>query len=114
MRTGVAQVTGCGKGLPGGHDGVALGTLDAGTFQQRVEPLPVLGHIDGVGGGAQNRYVVLRQGLGQLDGRLPAKRHHHADRLLDVDDVQHVLGDRGSSTAGLLCRSRWTRFPGCC
>ena len=91
----VAQVPGGGKGLLGGHGGVAFGPLDAGALQQRVEPLPVLGHVDGVGGGAQNRDVVLGQGLGQLDGRLAAESHHHADGLLDVDDVQHILGGQG-------------------
>ena len=91
----IAQVPSGGKGLLRGHDGVALGTLDAGTLQQLVEPLPVLGHIDGVGGGAQDGDVVGRQGLGELDGRLAAESHHHADGLLDVDDVQHVLGGQG-------------------
>ena len=74
---------------------MALGTLDAGALQQLVEPLPVLGHVDGVGGGAQNGDVVGRQSLGELDGRLAAESHHHADGLLDVDDVQHVLGGQG-------------------
>mgnify|MGYP007012691932 CR=1 FL=1 len=38
---------------------------------------------------------MLGQGLGQLDGRLAAESHHHADGLLDVDDVQHILGGQG-------------------
>ena len=32
------------------------------------------------------------QELGQLDGRLPAEGHHHADGLFHVDDVHHVFG----------------------
>ncbi len=100
---GVAQFTGCGKGFFRGHDGMALRTLDAGTFQQRVKTFPVLGHIDGVGGGSQNRYLILRQSLGQLDGGLPAERHHHADRLFDVDDIHHVLGGQGLKVQPVCC-----------
>ena len=92
---GVAQVPGSVQRLFRGHDGVALGPLDAGALQQFVEPFPVLGHVDGVGGGAQNGDVVGRQSLGELDGRLAAKSHHHADGLLNLDDVQHVLGGQG-------------------
>ena len=33
--------------------------------------------------------------LSQLDGRLSAEGHHHADGLLDPDDVHHVLRVQG-------------------
>ena len=35
------------------------------------------------------------QVLGELDGGLPAKGHHHADGLFHGDDVHHILGIQG-------------------
>ena len=74
-----------------GHDGGALRTVDVQLLQQCVEPLAVLRHVDAVRRGAQHVDPRRRQCLGQLNGRLPAERHHHAVGLLGLDDAHHVL-----------------------
>jgi hypothetical protein len=52
--------------------------------------------VDGVDAGAEDRHAVRLQRMGQLQRRLAAELHHHADqvpgRALDVDQLQHVLG----------------------
>ena len=76
-------------GQPG--DAHAPRPLDGKALQQRVKPLPVLRHVDALGGGPQDGDALAVQKLGQLDGGLPAKGHHHAHGALHLDDVQHVL-----------------------
>ena len=89
---GVAQLIGRLERLVHAQHAPALGTLDGVALQQLVEPLPVLGHVDGLGAGAQDLHAVAVQVLGELDGRLAAEGHHHAHGLLHGDDVHHVLG----------------------
>ncbi len=36
----------------------------------------------------------LSRNFGELDGRLAAEAHHHADRLLHLDDVHDILGEQ--------------------
>ena len=88
---GVAQLVGGLQRLRQGADAPAPGPADAELFQQGVKPLPVLGHVDAVGRGAQNGDALPVQELCQLDGGLSAEGHHHAHRLFHIDDVHHVL-----------------------
>ena len=69
----------------------AGGPLDGKPLQQRVEPLPILRHVDGLGAGAQNGDAAAVQEFRQLDGRLTAESHHYTHRLLHGDDVHDIL-----------------------
>ena len=64
--------------------------------QQALETLAVLGQVDGVGRGAEDRHAGLLQRVRQLQRRLAAELHDHADQLalrgFDLDQLQHVLG----------------------
>ncbi len=92
---GIAQLVGRCQGLVHAQHASSGGPLDGEPLQQRVEPLPVLRHVDGLGGGAQDGDAVAVQELRQLDGRLAAEGHHHANRLLHCDDVHDVLRVQG-------------------
>ena len=65
-------------------------------LDELLEALAVLGEIDHVGRGAEDRHVRRLQGGGELQRRLPAELHDDAEelsaRLLDAHDLQHVLG----------------------
>ena len=80
------------QGFLGGHHRKALGALHVVLFQQLIEPLPVLRHIDAVKGGAQYVDSLVVQELGQLDGGLSAEGHNHAVGLLRMDHAHDVLG----------------------
>ena len=54
----VAQLVGGVEGLVHAQNTPALGTLDVEALQQLVKALPVLGHIDGLGAGAQDGDAV--------------------------------------------------------
>ena len=62
---------------------------------QILEPLAVLGEIDGVGRGAEDRDALGLEPAGELERRLPAELHDHpvqrAALLLDAEDLHHVL-----------------------
>ncbi len=64
-------------------------------LQKLVEALPVLRHVDGLGGGAQDGDALSVQELGELDGGLTAEGHHHPHGLFHLDNVHHVLGVQG-------------------
>ena len=59
--------------------------------EQRAETPPVLGDVDSIGRGPEDPDAGGFQRARELQRRLPAELHHHADRLLDVDDLHHVL-----------------------
>ena len=65
-------------------------------MQQLLETLAILGEVDRVGRGAENRDIGRFQRLGEVERRLPAKLHDNAqDRaapLFDAHDLHHVLG----------------------
>ena len=69
--------------------------LDGEALQQLVKALPVLRHVDGLGGSAHDAHAVAVQIAGELDGRLAAEGHHHADGLFHGDDVHDILGAQG-------------------
>ena len=92
---GIAQLVGGFQGLVHAQDAPSGGPLDGEPLQQLVEPLPVLRHVDGLGGGAQDGDAVAVQEFRQLDGRLAAEGHHHPHRLLHGDDVHDILRVQG-------------------
>ena len=56
-----------------------------------LEPAPVLGDVDRVGRRAEDRNAGCFERARELERRLPAELHDHADRLLAVHDLEHVL-----------------------
>ena len=70
--------------------------LEAELLHQRREPLAILGEVDAVGRGPEDRHARRLQLLGKLQRRLPAELDDHAEQfallLLPPDDLQHVLG----------------------
>ena len=91
---GIAQLVGGVQCLVHAQHAPALGTLDVEALQQLIEALPVLGHVDGLGTGAQDGDAVAVEVLGELDGRLAAEGHHHAHGLFHLDDVHDILGEQ--------------------
>src|SRR3989442_823030 len=59
--------------------------------EESREALAVLGTVDGIGRGAQDRDARLLERDRQLQRRLAAELHDDAERPLLLDDVQHVL-----------------------
>ena len=69
-----------------------VGRAQAELGEQVAEALAVLREVDGRRAGAEDRHAVLDQPARELERRLPAELHDHADRLLALDDLEHVLG----------------------
>ena len=71
------------------------GCLQLELIEQQLEAVAVLGEVDRVRRGAEDRHVGLLQRLGELERRLAAELHDHAVqravRPLGVDDLEHVL-----------------------
>ncbi len=59
--------------------------------QHLLEALPVLGPVDGVRRGADDRHAGLFQGNGQLERCLSAELDDHPVRLLHCDDIEDIL-----------------------
>ena len=72
------------------------GCLSPSCCDQRREPLAVLGQVDAVGRGAEDRHARRLQLRGELQRRLPAELDDDAEQLalllLAPDDLEHVLG----------------------
>ena len=60
----------------GGDAALRLAQLEP--VEQLLEAVAVLGEVDGVGRGAEDRHVGLLQRLGELERRLAAELHDHA------------------------------------
>ncbi len=88
-----------GGGLFGAAGQAVRRLQQADVVQHDLEPLAVLGQVDGVQAGAQDRHPVLVQRMSQLQRSLAAELDDAADqfalRLLDRDQLQHVLGRQG-------------------
>ena len=71
------------------------GLAQAEAVQQLLEALAVLGEVDGVGRGAEDRDAGVVQRVGELQRRLAAELDDDAVQravvLLDAQDLQHVL-----------------------
>ena len=88
---------------PGGHHpgllergrGAERRGRQAGGGQQLTEPAAVLGQVDGIRRGAQDRHPGVGQLLRQLQRGLPAQRRDHPDHgagdPFGGNDFQHVL-----------------------
>ncbi len=72
-------------------DRAARRARDLRLFEDPVKQLPVLRGVDVLRLRPEDRHTHLHQALCELDRRLSAKLHHRPVRLLDVDDVLHVL-----------------------
>jgi hypothetical protein len=72
--------------------GRGVGRLaQAQVVQQLLEALAVFGGVDHVGRGADDGHAFGFQAQRQLQRRLAAVLHDHADRLFLVHDLQHVF-----------------------
>ena len=71
----VAELVGHGARFAGRAHDPAVGLLEAQPLDQRLEAVPVLGEVDGVGRGSQDRHPRLLERLGELERRLPAELH---------------------------------------
>jgi hypothetical protein len=92
---GVADLLGELHGLLGRARGAVgrLAQLELG--QELLEALAVLGDVDRVGAGADDRHAGGGEPARQVERRLPAVLHDHAPGLFLVDDLEHVLeGER--------------------
>ncbi len=58
-----------------------VGLPEIELFDERLEPVAVLGEIDGVRRGAENRHILRMQRLRELQRRLTAELHDHAFQL---------------------------------
>ena len=56
-----------------------------------LEAPPMLGAVDGVHGGPENRDASRFQPLGQIQGCLATELHNHPERLFTFDDFENVL-----------------------
>ena len=92
---GIAHLVGGGQRLFGGKDRLARGPGNPALLEDLVEPLPVLGGVHAVGGGAQDGHAHVGEGLGQLDGGLAAELDHRPPGLLQLHHSLHVLGRQG-------------------
>ena len=91
----IAPVLGRREGFVQGVYAMSLRAADAEALQQGVEAGPVLGGVNAVGGGAQNGNSLFGEKARQLDGRLAAEGHHHAHRLLHLDNIPDVFRAEG-------------------
>ena len=73
-----------------------LRLLEAELADQLLEAVAVLGEVDHVGRGAEDRHLRVLERRGELQRRLAAELDddavERALRLLDADDLEHVLG----------------------
>ena len=58
-----------------------VGLPEIELFDERLEPVAVLGEIDGVRRGARCGHILRMQRLRELQRRLPAELHDHAFQL---------------------------------
>ena len=76
-------------------NGVSRGSRNLCLLKDLVKELSVLRGIHVFGRSAENRDAHLHERLRQLDGRLASKLHHRAVRVLQPDDILHILrGER--------------------
>ncbi len=95
----VADLVGEGLGLGEGEGGAVLGGGQARVAQDAAESAALLGQVDGLRLGADDRHAVVLERLGQAERGLAAELDDHTGErsglLLGVDDLQHVLqGER--------------------
>ena len=99
----IAQGIRCLQSFLRGHHRAALWALDAVLFHGCIEAFPILCRINGICRGAQNAHAGFAEGMGQLDGRLPAEGRHHAYRLFCGNDPHHIFHRQGLEVQA-ICR----------
>jgi hypothetical protein len=106
---------GCQAQRLGFGAGGAVGRLsEAKILQQLLESLAILGRVDHVRAGANDRYAIGFEVTRELERGLAAILDDDAKRFLDGDDFQHVLERQAARSRGdRKCRSRWIRSPDC-
>ena len=107
----IADALGDRLGFLGRAGGAVLRLAQAEAVQQMLEAFAVLGDVDRIGAGAEDRNSCPRQRLRQFQRRLPAVLHDAAEQraalLFAADQGDHVLGGRAArNTADRRCRSR--------
>ena len=114
----VADPLGEGQRLLDAVGHAALGLRDAEPVEQRREPGPLLGLVDGLEVAAEQRHAAGGQRRGQVERRLAAERDDRRQEVLavgrlGVDDVAHALGvERLEVEARSRRRSRSRPSPG--
>src|SRR5581483_6103565 len=92
---GVADSRGPGDGFIESAGEDALRLLEAELVDQRVEALAILGPIDRIGRGAENRNAGAFEGDGEFERGLPAELHNDAAGFFAFGDRDDVLeGER--------------------
>ena len=74
----IADAVGGGARLLRARGDAALRLAQLELFEQLLEAVAVLGEVDGVGRGAEDRHLGLLQRLGELERGLAAELHDHA------------------------------------
>ena len=95
----------------------AVGLAQLQPVDELLETVTVLGEVDGVGRGAEDRHIGGFERLRELERCLTAELHddsmERAVGTLGVDDFQHVLGgERLEIKFSPTCRNRSRRSPG--
>ena len=78
-----------------GHGHAAFGHGDLELVHHRAEEVAVLGHVDGLGAGAQDVDAVLLERGGEVERRLAAELRDDAQGLFLFVDGEHVLQRQG-------------------
>ena len=92
----VADALGDRLGLLGGIGGAVIRLAQPEPVQELLEALTVLGQVDRIGRGAEDRDVGRLERLGEVQWGLPAELDDDPEQVaapgLDADDLDHVLG----------------------
>ena len=88
---GIADLLGQQHRLSGGTGGAVVGLAQPQRLQQPLEAFAVLGGVDLVGGGADDRHPGGLERQGQLERGLAAELDDDSLRLLHMHDLEHVL-----------------------
>lgn len=114
---GVADLAGDLDGLLGAEGGAVLGGVEARLVEHPTEVAPVLGEVDGLGRGADDRHPGCLERSGEAERGLPAEldddARDGAGLRLGVDDLEGVLEGQRLSRAGCSCRSPSRPSRGC-
>ena len=92
----IADPTRDGPGLVDRTGSAVFRLAQAELLQEPLKPPAILGQVDRIGRGAEDRDPFALQRRGELQRGLPAELHDHAEQaaaaLFDMDDLDHVLG----------------------
>ena len=83
------------EGLVARTGGAVVGLFEVQGVEELLEPLAVLGEVDGVRGGAEDRDAFVGEGLGEFEGGLAAELDDDAVQgavvLFDAQDFEDVI-----------------------